>query len=233
MWMIVTLLGIVVLLYASMLPRPPERKPVTDDFLDSVGDTLQHFADEIEQENKELLRMVGEMKREHEQRTLKLLSRIESLEKQSVSAAGAGIVSPSAPEPERSRGAATKSVTSAEAEPIAEASLPAAAVERKPAARSAAATADSPVVETPVVTPAAVTPAGKPPHPADEPGHEPIASPPSRFANTVKARYKDVFDLYDGGKSIEFIAKKLGKNKGEVQLIIGLAKQEEPHHGQP
>ncbi|HZG76379.1 MAG TPA: hypothetical protein VEZ72_11040, partial [Paenibacillus sp.] len=82
MWMIVALLGLVIVLYASMLPRTPERKPVPDDFLDSVGDTLQQFADEIESENKELVRMVGEMKREHEQRTGKLLARIEQLEKQ-------------------------------------------------------------------------------------------------------------------------------------------------------
>ncbi len=46
-------------------------------------------------------------------------------------------------------------------------------------------------------------------------------------ADTVRSRYKEIFGLYDNGKSIEYIAKKLGTNKGEVQLIIQLAKREE------
>ncbi|WP_138751561.1 DUF6115 domain-containing protein [Paenibacillus sinopodophylli] len=48
--------------------------------------------------------------------------------------------------------------------------------------------------------------------------------------NTIQARYKDLFLLYEQGKSIEIISKKLGMNKGEVQLIIQLAKQEEASH---
>lgn len=44
---------------------------------------------------------------------------------------------------------------------------------------------------------------------------------------TVKDRYPEIFSLYDSGKSIEYIAKKLGKNKGEVSLILMLSKQEE------
>jgi hypothetical protein len=43
----------------------------------------------------------------------------------------------------------------------------------------------------------------------------------------VRARYPDVFRLYDQGKSAEYIAKKLNMNKGEIMLIIQLAKQEE------
>ncbi|MBH5316613.1 hypothetical protein I6N90_02175 [Paenibacillus sp. GSMTC-2017] len=47
---------------------------------------------------------------------------------------------------------------------------------------------------------------------------------------TIHARYPELFQLYTAGKSIESIAKKLGMNKGEVQLIIGLAKQEGSQH---
>lgn len=49
--------------------------------------------------------------------------------------------------------------------------------------------------------------------------------------NTIHARYSELFQLYKQGKSIEAISKKLGMNKGEVQLIIQLAKQEEAAHG--
>lgn len=49
-------------------------------------------------------------------------------------------------------------------------------------------------------------------------------------AKTIQSRYKDLFELYEQGKSIETISKKLGMNKGEVQLIIQLAKQEGAAH---
>jgi DNA-binding NarL/FixJ family response regulator len=43
----------------------------------------------------------------------------------------------------------------------------------------------------------------------------------------MKKRYSELFLLHEQGKAIEYIAKKLNLNKGEVQLIIQLAKQEE------
>lgn len=49
--------------------------------------------------------------------------------------------------------------------------------------------------------------------------------------HTIESRYGELFALYREGKSIESIAKKLGMNKGEVSLIIGLAKQEGGAHG--
>lgn len=42
----------------------------------------------------------------------------------------------------------------------------------------------------------------------------------------VKERYGDLFQLYDQGKSTDFIARKLGMNKGEINLILQLAKRE-------
>lgn len=43
----------------------------------------------------------------------------------------------------------------------------------------------------------------------------------------MKSRYPELFAYYAQGKSMEYIAKKTGMNKGEVELIIQLAKQEE------
>jgi hypothetical protein len=43
----------------------------------------------------------------------------------------------------------------------------------------------------------------------------------------MKKRYAELFNLHDQGKGVEIIAKKLGMNKGEVNLIIQLSKQEE------
>lgn len=50
---------------------------------------------------------------------------------------------------------------------------------------------------------------------------------PAASRVTIRSRYPELFELYDSGKSIEAVARKLGLNKGEVQLIIQLAKQEE------
>lgn len=49
-------------------------------------------------------------------------------------------------------------------------------------------------------------------------------------SKSIHDRYSELFRLYREGKSIEAIAKKLGMNKGEVQLIIGLSKQEGSLH---
>jgi len=256
MWMIVVLLGIVIILYASMLPRAPERKAAPEDLLDSVGDTLQHFADEIEEENKELLRMVGDMKREHEQRTQTLLSRIEQLEKRAAEApeasagrivaanvpaelvAGASAPAEGAAAPTAAPAASVMSAaygvasaTSANAaSPAAEAPTEAAG-DARGVVGSAAAPERLPI-ETPSARPSGETSA-TPARTSSADASTSGAAGYSRFANTVRARYKELFDLHDSGKSIEYIAKKLGKNKGEVQLIIGLARQEEPQHGQP
>ncbi|GMK40751.1 hypothetical protein PCCS19_38070 [Paenibacillus sp. CCS19] len=45
--------------------------------------------------------------------------------------------------------------------------------------------------------------------------------------DTIRTRYPELFELYNEGKSIDAVARKLNMNKGEVQLIIQLAKQEE------
>lgn len=42
----------------------------------------------------------------------------------------------------------------------------------------------------------------------------------------VRTKFKALLEMYDQGKSVEYIAKKLGKNKGEVLLIIRLAQAE-------
>jgi len=58
---------------------------------------------------------------------------------------------------------------------------------------------------------------------AVEDRQEPVPASPMN----MKMRYSDLFAMYDQGKSIDYIAKKLSMNKGEVNLIMQLAKQEE------
>lgn len=188
-WVIVVLLGAVVLLYAVLLPNQRPKAELSEEVLDSVGDTLQHFVEEIEQENKELVRVVGEMKREHEQRATALMRRIEQLEQK--------------PAPQFTSEQPPKEAS------VFSASAAAAAPQRS--LSPIASSRDKSLEE------------------ADK-QEEPAAEAAVRN-NGIRTRHEEVFHLYDQGKSMEYIAKKLGKNKGEVQLIIGLAKQEEPSDG--
>ncbi|MCU6707131.1 hypothetical protein M6D81_00300 [Paenibacillus sp. J5C_2022] len=52
---------------------------------------------------------------------------------------------------------------------------------------------------------------------------------PSEVAvsSTIQSRYASLLELHRNGKSIEAIARRMEMNKGEVQLILQLAKQEE------
>jgi DNA-binding NarL/FixJ family response regulator len=52
---------------------------------------------------------------------------------------------------------------------------------------------------------------------------EPVQTPGLQ----IRKRYSELFQLVEQGKSIDYIAKKLGMNKGEVMLIMQLSKQEE------
>jgi len=49
----------------------------------------------------------------------------------------------------------------------------------------------------------------------------------SEPVNSIKTRYPKLFELDEQGKSIDSIAKLTGLQRGEVQLILQLAKQEE------
>ncbi|MET3847852.1 MULTISPECIES: hypothetical protein [unclassified Paenibacillus] len=44
---------------------------------------------------------------------------------------------------------------------------------------------------------------------------------------SIRDRYPELFELYDTGKSIDAIGKMTGMHRGEIQLILQLAKQEE------
>ncbi|AJS59141.1 DUF6115 domain-containing protein [Paenibacillus sp. IHBB 10380] len=49
---------------------------------------------------------------------------------------------------------------------------------------------------------------------------------PEERIDTIKHRYPELFELHDQGKSIDVIAKTVGLQRGEIQLILQLAKQE-------
>lgn len=56
---------------------------------------------------------------------------------------------------------------------------------------------------------------------------QPVQPEKAKPVSTIKLRYPQLFELYEEGKSLDFIAKKTGMQRGEIQLILQLAKQEE------
>ncbi|ANS74026.1 hypothetical protein AWM70_05110 [Paenibacillus yonginensis] len=67
--------------------------------------------------------------------------------------------------------------------------------------------------------------AGIVPQPEPQAIEQPAETQPPQ--PTVRERYPELFDLYDQGKSIDTVAKATGMARGEVQLILQLAKREE------
>ncbi|KWX75610.1 hypothetical protein [Paenibacillus jilunlii] len=65
---------------------------------------------------------------------------------------------------------------------------------------------------------------------AEQSVKEPLTEEPApkpKPVSSIKQRYPRLFELHEQGKSIDSIAKTAGLQRGEVQLILQLAKQEE------
>ncbi|CAJ1315545.1 hypothetical protein PO903_14225 [Paenibacillus sp. PK4536] len=56
---------------------------------------------------------------------------------------------------------------------------------------------------------------------------EPVVEEQPDTTERIQDRYQELFALYENGKSIDTIAKTVGLQRGEVQLILQLAKQED------
>lgn len=70
------------------------------------------------------------------------------------------------------------------------------------------------------------TPAGAGSEPAPAVPQSNMTEPEPAAPQGIRGRYPELFAWHDAGKSVEYIAKKSGMNKGEVMLILQLAKRE-------
>lgn len=182
-WLTVALLGAVVLVYSFLLPAKEAGKSKGAAFKE-IEETIENFATEIEEENRELLNLFADMKSDYARQNESLLRRLEFLEKRSLDLTEELVRRP------------LPTAETANASPAVGAT--AAAVEQSAAVDML-------------------------PEPEEPQAPEPM---------TIRHRYAELFELYEQGKSTESIARKLGMNKGEVQLIIQLARQEEAAHAQ-
>lgn len=185
-WVYIVLFGLVILVYAKIMPKPNTTKGQQAPTIHEIEETMEHFTAELDEQNKALIQMLAETKRDYELQTARLTSRIEMLEKQS-GQAGQEIMKLGVATEELQKQFNQQKETQA-----------AVLLESVPAA--------------PATDLAAAEVHEEPEQPA---------------AMKMKVRYGELFDLYEQGKSVDYIAKKLNMNKGEVNLILQLAKQEE------
>jgi DNA-binding NarL/FixJ family response regulator len=161
--MYIVLLGLVCIVISFFAPRSASSDKVN--MVKEIENTMEHFVNEIEEENEQLLQSVAQIKNEHELQMSRLNAKIDQMEKQNY---------------DLSQEIKSIVLSKFQQQPL--------------------------LVQQPdMVIPEKTIPA----------------------AMQMKQRYSELFQLHEQGKSVEYIAKKLGLNKGEVQLIIQLAKQEE------
>ncbi|RRJ65383.1 hypothetical protein EHV15_22550 [Paenibacillus oralis] len=204
-WFYVVLLGAAALVYALLLPGRQASSP-KNDAAKEMEATLEQYMSEIEKENQELIDLVSQMKQEFASKQLAQQEQIAELRKR------LSDVEFSARQSE----SRLESLAASALENAASASLPAAATaEASLTSANAAVSGQASGLAVLSGTESAAEPAAEPvPETEDNADH-------------VRGRYPELFDLYEKGKSIDMIAKSTGLQRGEVQLILQLAKKEE------
>ncbi|WP_227011487.1 hypothetical protein [Paenibacillus lutimineralis] len=208
-WVYIVLLGLAALVYALFIPeRKAAAKTGANHELEA---TLEQYMSDIEQENSELIDLVSQMKQDfvskqlaQQEQIIELRQRVIEVElasREQTSAAGGNSTSASAlDEVELDHVQKTLDVV------VSEAAL-------------------SELSDAVIQTAAALTVAEEIVQDSAESIIEPEQGP--QVPELVRDRYPQLFELYSSGKSIDSITKTLGIPRGEVQLILQLAKREE------
>ncbi|RKN86494.1 hypothetical protein [Paenibacillus ginsengarvi] len=191
-WLYIVLLGGVIVVYAKFVPKRETDTKQTH-VIKEIEQTMEQFSADLEEENRQLLQLVSDMKHDHQAHTAKLEGRLEAVELQN-------------------RAIGEQIAVLQRSEQI-----------RKEEQEAFLRTQSAPTVKADHSGSALQSPAGAPIQ--DEPANQPDTSA-GQGPMSIRQRYSGVFELYDQGKSTEYIAKKLEMNKGEVTLIIQLAERE-------
>ncbi|OPA77622.1 hypothetical protein BVG16_14345 [Paenibacillus selenitireducens] len=182
LWYIV-ILGVAAIVFAWIMPKQQKQNAIHQgEIVKEVEDTLEHFMDEIESDNKELVELVGQMKQDFMVQQNVLLHRVDQLEQRCQQFE----FKQQQLEFDLAR---YQTLYSGPTHPV-QAEMPVELAD-------ATAEQDEPILEEEIVE-----------------------------DTSIKARYVDVFALYEDGKSVDMISKKTGIPRGEVQLILQLSKQE-------
>lgn len=212
-WMYVVLIGFLLIVYASLLPRTAGGKRQRETAASEMAEAMDVLAAELEEQHRDIAQMVSEMRKEHQERIRELAFRLEESERQRLR------------DKERldelslalERAAAVVASKEASGRPVVGAAEQMQEASGQPAAKAAEQMQEV---------------SGQP---AAGAGEEAPAEPQADAdcasgSGSLRRRYSELFLLHDQGKSVDAIARRLGMNNGEVSLIIQLAKREGEAH---
>jgi len=211
-WVYIVLLGLAAFVYALLLPERKSAAQAKASVNHELEATLEQYMSDIEQENSELIDLVAQMKQDFASKQLAQQEQITELRQRVIEVE-----------------LTTREQTSVVVGQIAT-TTPVLEVAGVDPVQETPATvilegAHSQMGSLDIQTVAALAAAQEVAFEATEPIAEPEPEP--QAPESVRDRYPQLFELYSKGKSIDSIVKTLGIPRGEVQLILQLAKREE------
>ena len=199
-WVYIVIIGAIAVVYGIMIPKKGNAK-TTDTAVsatvEKVEDTLEHYMTEIEKENEEIIDLVSQIKQESTAKQLALQEQVSEMRQRLMELEQKTSIVPVQPV--------------YQPVPVIPAGIEMAAApaemkgfnqQGEALRQSAARMMQEQVAASPVE--------------AEEPPTE-----------KIQDRYPELFKLHESGKSVDTIAKAVGLQRGEILLILQLAKQEE------
>lgn len=209
-WFYIVLLGAAALVYALLLPGRSPAASSKPGVAEGIEATLEQYMAEIEKENEELIDLVAQMKQDFTSKQLAHQEQIGELRQRLADVEFTARHNASRLEQLERNEQVAAAVPGNSVKPEADG----ASHNVTEGLQEVTASQVSGLVET--VIPATVKP---------EPSQPDTLQP--ELTESVRDRYPELFDLYAKGKSVDTIAKNTGLQRGEVQLILQLAKREE------
>lgn len=207
-WVYIVLLGLAALVYALFIPERKAAAQAKTGANHELETTLEQYMSDIEQENSELIDLVSQMKQDFVSKQLAQQEQITELRQR--------VIEVELASREQTSAAGGISTYASALDEVGMDPVPDVVVSE---------VVLSELSDAAIQTAAALTVSEKIVQDSAEYIVEPEQGP--QVPELVRDRYPQLFELYSSGKSIDSITKTLGIPRGEVQLILQLAKREE------
>ncbi|WP_149095835.1 DUF6115 domain-containing protein [Paenibacillus terrae] len=201
-WIYIVLLGAAAVVYAWLLPKRQAGRGTEEVVVQKVEATLEQYMADIENDNDELIELVSGIKQEHAVKQASLQEQVAELRNRIV-------------ELERQAALASVSTQSVSGSEVLHTGTPHQVV----AAYGQFRNTQSAIPMQAEQSDASIV-AVEEQAPLQE-------AEPEAQQESIRERYQELFSLYEQGKSVDYIAKQSGIQRGEVQLILQLAERED------
>lgn len=202
-WFYIVMLGVAAIIYSLLIPAKVNAGILKTNQNREIEVTLEQYMAEFENENQELIKLITQMKQEFTSKQLAAQEQVVELRNRLVAVEQAMQANEA-----RLVLFESNSVQTSVTQPMQPSTQEAVLIERLSevaASENVSTFSSSPEEEVTVVN----------------------QEEPENLEDSFHNRYPELFELYDQGKSIDMIAKAVGIQRGEVQLILQLAKKEE------